>query len=252
MKIGYRNHPRENVLEEIDWIGRNNFDFVDLFIEEDQAAPDKIDIEKTKKILKKYNLDVVGHCACYLPIGSSSRILRQAAIKEILRCFEVYKKLNTEFVTIHADWPNGLFSTEEGIAFQVETLREVVKKADDFGLNAMYEPINTGMDDIENVSAILNEVKGLFFHLDIGHANLFGKKPEEFIIEFHKKMKHVHLHDNNGYSDQHLPMGCGNINWEEVLECLKKYYDGTITVEVFSEERDYVLMNKDELLKLWK
>ncbi|MFH0837482.1 MAG: sugar phosphate isomerase/epimerase, partial [Candidatus Aenigmatarchaeota archaeon] len=63
MKIGYPNHPRKDIINEIEWIGKNKFDFIDLFIEEDQAVPEKIDIIKTKKLLKKYNLDIVGHTA---------------------------------------------------------------------------------------------------------------------------------------------------------------------------------------------
>jgi hypothetical protein len=42
MKIGYPNHPRKPLVEEIEWIGRSRFDFLDLFLEEDQAAPEKV------------------------------------------------------------------------------------------------------------------------------------------------------------------------------------------------------------------
>jgi sugar phosphate isomerase/epimerase len=47
-------------------------------------------------------------------------------------------------------------------------------------------------------------------------------------------------------------MGCGNIDWERTLKCLKKYYDGTITLEVFSRDRDYVLLTKEKLARLWR
>ena len=40
MKIGFPNNPRKNILEEIEWIGKNGFDFIDLFLEEDQAGPE--------------------------------------------------------------------------------------------------------------------------------------------------------------------------------------------------------------------
>ena len=46
MKIGAPTHPRKDLVKEIEWIGRNGFDFVDLFLEEDKAVPDKINIEK--------------------------------------------------------------------------------------------------------------------------------------------------------------------------------------------------------------
>jgi len=115
----------------------------------------------------------------------------------------------------------------------------------------MYEPMDKPEDDIKNISILLNKIPELFLHIDIGHANLYGRKPEQFIKKFHKKLKHVHLHDNDTSKDLHLPMGCGNIDWIKTLKALKKYYDGTITLEVFSKDRDYVLLSKEKLRQLW-
>jgi len=53
MKIGFPNNPRKDIVKEIEWIGKNKFDFIDLFLEEDKAIPEKIDVEKVKKVLKK-------------------------------------------------------------------------------------------------------------------------------------------------------------------------------------------------------
>ncbi len=116
----------------------------------------------------------------------------------------------------------------------------------------MYEPGTSFSDTVENVSKVLRSVPKLLLNLDIGHVNLFGKNPVRFIKKFHKKIVHVHLHDNNGVADLHLPIGCGIINWKEVIRELKAYYDGTITLEVFSRDREYVLISRKKLLKLWK
>jgi sugar phosphate isomerase/epimerase len=252
MKIGFPNHPRKDVLEEIEWIGRNGFDFVDLYLEEDMAVPDKIDVGKTRKLLDKYHLNVVGHTAWYLPIGSPSKIHRESAVLEAKLCFEVFSKLNVKYVTIHANWPPKLFSIGEGIKFQAETLKYLVREAETYSINLMYEPTDTPKDTVDNVSEILNKVPELHLHLDTGHANLYGRRPEQFIRKFHEKIKHIHLNDNDGNRDLHLPMGVGNIDWENLINVLKKYYDGTITLEIFSRDRDYVLLSKEKLKKLWK
>jgi len=65
-------------------------------------------------------------------------------------------------------------------------------------------------------------------------------------------LKHVHLSDNKGSEDLHLPMGTGNIDWKKILKILKKYYQGTITLEVFSKDKDYALLSKEKLRRLWK
>lgn len=215
MKIGVPIHPRKDVIESINWIGKNGFDFVDLFLEEDVAVPEKIDVSKLKNILKRYNLSVVGHTAWYLPIGSPIKLLREASIKEAEKYFKVFSQLGVKYVTIHAFWPPTLFSEKEGIGFQVETLKRLVKIARDYGLNLMYEPLDTKKDTLKNVSTILDAVPELYFHLDIGHANLYNKKITGFIRKFHKELRHIHIHDNHGKEDEHL-------SWEKETLILKK------------------------------
>ena len=218
MKVGFANNPKRDILEEIEWIGKNKFDFVDLFLEEDQATPERIDVEKVRNLLEEHGLEVVGHTACYLPIGSPIRSLRESAVKEITRYFRIFIVL-------------------------LQSMLPAPK--------LMYEPIDTQKDNLENVSAVLTQVPELLFHLDIGHASLFGRKPEQFIKEFHQRLRHVHLNDNDRMRDLHLPMGAGSIDWRRTIKILKRYYDGTITLEVFSRDRDYALLSREKLIRLW-
>ncbi len=251
MKVGFPNNPKRDLPEEIEWIGKNKFDFVDVFLEEDQAVPERIDVNKVRNLLEEHGLEVVGHTACYLPIGSPIESLRRSAVKETTRYFRVFNELRVRLVTIHANWPTAIFSAKEGIAFQVKALRELVEEAKEYNLKLMYEPIDTQKDNLKNVSAVLSQVPELLFHLDIGHASLFGRKPEQFIKEFHKKLRHVHLNDNDKMRDLHLPMGAGSIDWKRTIKVLKRYYNGTITLEVFSRDRDYALLSREKLISLW-
>ncbi len=60
---------------------------------------------------------------------------------------------------------------------------------------------------------------GLGFTFDVGHANT-----ADVIDSFLKlKIDHVHLHDNNGLSDEHLPLGVGNINWKQTMQAFRRY-----------------------------
>jgi sugar phosphate isomerase/epimerase len=65
----------------------------------------------------------------------------------------------------------------------------------------------------------------------------------------------VHLSDNDGTADQHLPLGSvprSRIDWQEHISKLKAIgYDGTITLEVFSPQREYLLLSRDLLVKWW-
>jgi sugar phosphate isomerase/epimerase len=60
----------------------------------------------------------------------------------------------------------------------------------------------------------------------------------------------VHVSDNRGgEGDLHLPLGAGNIDWRSAIRALKRAgYDGTVTLEVFSREREYLRASK----RLWQ
>ena len=47
--------------------------------------------------------------------------------------------------------------------------------------------------------------------------------------------------------------GAGNIDWDEVIPAIKKSgYDSTITLEVFSPDKRYVVGSKEKVLELWE
>jgi sugar phosphate isomerase/epimerase len=253
MKIGCPNHPRKDLLDEIAWVGDHGFDFLDLFIEPESATPENIAVDKVGKLLADYHLGVVGHTAWYLPIGSPIRSLRQAAIDEAARAFPLLQTLGARYVTIHGNWASQkLFSDKEAIAFQVESLRALVGRAESYNLAIMYEPIPNPRDTVVTMRAMLDAVPGMKLHIDIGHANLHGKQPADYITALHNDLVHIHLHDNKGTDDLHLPMGCGSIDWEKTIAALKKVYDGTVTLEIFASDLDYVLLCKEKFLKLWR
>src|SRR5258705_11745810 len=82
MLIGSMNNPRHPLAEQIQWLGKMGFDFLDLTLEPPHAASWKIDAHALKKLLIDANLRVVGHTAPFLPIASPVEELRQAALAE--------------------------------------------------------------------------------------------------------------------------------------------------------------------------
>ena len=63
----------------------------------------------------------------------------------------------------------------------------------------------------------------------------------------------MHLSDNKGKVDDHLPLGAGLIDWADAARALKASgYDGTVTLEVFSPHREYALASREYWLALWQ
>ncbi len=75
------------------------------------------------------------------------------------------------------------------------------------------------------------------FCLDSGHTNCAvgggGLPVEDFVRYFGDRIKMLHLHDNNGFTDQHLIPGFGTIKWRPVFEALEEIgYDGYYNFEL--------------------
>lgn len=251
MKLGYANHPRRDIIKEIRWIGEHHFDFVDLFLEADRCEPDQVNPVAVNQLLADYNLARVGHTPFYLPIGSPIRALRDAAVEIAKPYFATFAELGCPTVTIHAHWPPGMFNDREGVKYQTETLHRLVPLAAAAGVRIVYEPVDSVHDERENLAELLELNPEIGLHADLGHFNLCGRRPEAYLKEFGAKIEHVHLHDNDGKSDIHLPPGVGTIDWPRVVKLLKGCYDGTITIEVFARDKDYVLLARDKIRRLW-
>ncbi len=249
MKIGYPNHPRRDVLEEIRWIGENGFEFVDLFLEPESTAVENIDPNAIRQAIHDNKLSVVGHMACYLPIGSAMAQLRRSAIDIASEYLAALGVVGVTGATIHSNWPSmSLFTQQEGLEFQISSLKELVAIGAEYGIQILYEPVDRKQDSPENLERILDAVPEAGCHLDLGHCNLHGKTPEGMIRRFGERLRHVHLHDNYGNADMHLPPGTGNVDWDEVFMAFKDVgYNDTVTLEIFSNDRNYVLLAKKKI-----
>lgn len=76
------------------------------------------------------------------------------------------------------------------------------------------------------------------FCLDVGHQNSFSESPlEVWVKELEDYLKEVHLHDNDGTQDAHLPIGQGNIDFLFLFEFLqRRSIAPMLTLEPHKEE----------------
>jgi len=257
MKIGAMNHPARNPLEEIEWFGRHAFDFVDFTLEPPAADPDLIDPRAVRAALERHRLGVVAHTAWFIPIGSPFASVREASLAEFRRALKAAHRIGATVMNLHYGKPPGFFSPEQVVGWHVEVLSRLCQEAAEVGVTIVLEHIpHGGGNQLENIVTIMERVPLLRFHLDSGHAKLERGQDrwDEYLERLGHKLLHVHLSENDGTADQHLPLGAAprsTTDWPKHIKKLKATgYDGTITLEVFASERDYLLLSR-ELLKKW-
>jgi sugar phosphate isomerase/epimerase len=250
------NHPMRDVAEEVRAFGALGFDFVDLTLEPERARPETLDVTAVAGALATSGLGVVGHTAWYLPIASPFPSLLQMAVDELRRAFDVFARLGVAWVNVHPDQRvPSVYPREWVIERNRESLATLAEDARQRGLGLMLENVPGPYNGVETLRGVFSAVPTLGWHLDVGHANLGvpANVTGPLLDAFADRLRHVHVSDNRGGdADLHLPIGAGTIDWKAAIGHLKRHgYDGTITLEVFSPDRDYLAMSREKVRRLW-
>ncbi|WP_243028465.1 TIM barrel protein [Thermus albus] len=85
----------------------------------------------------------------------------------------------------------------------------------------------------EELKALLERFPQYGFCLDVGHAlvELGPRGPLLYWEELGDRLLHLHLHDNHGHRDDHLPVETGMVPWERLVPRLRTF-PNTAALEV--------------------
>lgn len=254
MLYGAMNNPMIDIIEEINIIADIGFDFIDFTMEPEETYSENIDVDRIRKALDRTNLGIVGHTAWYLPVASAYPEMRELAIQELERCLKTFRDLGAKKMNMHPYIKVPLHEEEWIIAHNVGALSRLSDLAQSMDMTMLIENM-PGFSRVSQMKPIMDAVPSAELLLDVGHANLDTpyNRSEELLANFGERLGHVHLSDNRGgHDDMHLPLGVGNVNWLKIVRMLKNVgYDQTITLEVFGDDEDYLVMSRDKVRKLW-
>jgi sugar phosphate isomerase/epimerase len=256
MLIGTMNHPANDVVEEIEWVAAMGLDFIELTLEPPAAAAWRVNPQAIRDALEKHGLQVVGHTACYLPMGSAFEEVRRACVSELRRCLEVFRAVGARWMNLHPDRHAPMHDRHFCIEQNLRTFQELLPDARQMGVGLMIENLPGDYNTAAQLGELLDPLPELGLHLDVGHANLQVpyNTTEEILAAYGSRLRHVHLHDNRGgAADLHLPLGCGDVNVRRAVRALQRCgYDGTITLEVFTPDKHFLAYSRDVLLRMWE
>lgn len=191
--------------------------------------------KKIEEMLATTRLGVTVH-APYgdLNLATLNDPIWRESIRQIRTCIEHASKL-TDRVTIHPGYmsPVGKLMPQKVWELQKEALRQIGKTAVEHSVLACLENMISIKEFLcrrpEELIGMTEGIEGIGMTFDFGHANTVGMV-DEFLVFVHKA-NHIHIHDNHGISDEHLPLGAGTINWERVGKEIATRYKGTIVIE---------------------
>src|SRR4030042_2841247 len=262
MKYGAMNFPVKPLLQEIEEIGELGFDYVELTMDLPEAAPQKVLAQKKSilNLLNRYKMGITGHLPTFVWTSDLYDSLRKASLQENLEALEAAAELGIEKVVLHPGYITGMgkFVIDKAKRYGLESIEAILKKANSLGMTLCIENMFpqahflTQPHEFQEVFEIFPEIR---LALDIGHANLGGDRNRaiEFIQRYGYRIGHIHANDNFGKEDNHLPIGAGIIDFDRIIKALKQTsYDETMTIEVFSKDRDYLSNSNKKMKKIWE
>lgn len=256
MRIGRMNDPAHPLRQEIEYTAEQGFDFVEITLEPPQAGIEQINVPELRRQLRDLGLAALGHTAYYLPLACPFEEVRRAAVEALKRCLEVFSELQVPTMTAHPD--HGIlhgFEVKDILACNVKSFAELVAYGKQVGVTVLLENLDRHLGSAENLQPIFEALPDLGWTLDVAHANLWTpqNQTDELLHHLGDRLQHVHFSDNyGGRDDLHLPLGAGRLLFPPLVRQLQAAgYDGTVTLEVFSRERDYLLLSREKLRQWW-
>jgi sugar phosphate isomerase/epimerase len=184
----------------------------------------------------KYSL----HCPfADINIASPSKPMLNASMKRLKQSMAFAAELRAELWVLHPGQKTGIspFYPDLDWKQQARSLLQLHETATKLGLCIAIENVpgryGALMKTTEDFRRFYNEtgLTDVGIVLDTGHANL-ENQIQPFLQQFPNRIAHLHLSDNMGEIDEHLGIGSGKIDWQQLATQLKNMrFNGIVMIE---------------------
>jgi len=177
-----------------------------------------------------------------LSICEIERVRRIEAMDELKRVIDVADDLPYSRLVLHMGGSRETADPRKRDA-AFSTLEHLVLHAHHAGVTICVENTTSEMGDPAYLRTFVEETRltGLRFNFDIGHAHL-AELPEDERIEksfapLRELVASVHLHDNHGDKDEHLPPYDGSIDWPAAIKILQSASQTSLPIVLELKEK---------------
>ena len=152
--------------------------------------------------------------------GARDEEVRRVTVRRLRQAVSLAPLFRPLGIVMHGGYSDWLFDFDAGAWLEgaKRTFSEVTEAAESAGVDIYVENVFDEVPDhLLRLRAAVGS-KRLGFCFDAGHATLFSRLPvQKWMEAFGPGLRELHLHDNRGLRDDHLPVGEGSINFRGVL-----------------------------------
>jgi len=157
-----------------------------------------------------------------LSAGCLDPLVREVTRRRLLEGLAIAGKLGAGHMVTHLGYIPHNGPQEEWLALAADFWRTLLPEVPE-GIRIYLENM---LEEGPEMQLALAERVGdprLGLCLDLGHAHALSRRPVvEWIEALGERLAYVHLHDNRGAEDEHLPLGRGNLPLAEALAALER------------------------------
>ena len=145
------------------------------------------------------------------------------------------------------------YSEKDEFESVVNHIAPFVEHAERVGVNIVVEnmrpvpqiyPYHRFCQEPDELCSVVDKL-GVGVCWDFGHANLAGFRQSEALAYLGSRVKLLHVNDNKGIDDDHLPPLYGNIDWKDAMHGLALAgYDGLFNYELHVNTIPFSLRDK--------
>ena len=239
--------PPEEHLERVRHVAKAGFKYVDMSFYHIDKTYSPLMLDNFKDYVEQLNILAkelgIKYVQAHLP---NCNPLDEENFDEYLKCtkriIEVCGMLGIENAVIHVGWKEHI-TKEEFFEMNYHAIKPLFPVMEKSKVNLLIENSSrANMGDKyylfsgAEIKEFIKYVNHPLVHAcwDVGHANIEGAQYEN-ITALGDDLRALHVHDNNGKSDEHVVLFRGTLNIDEVITALIDIgYKGYFTFEADS------------------
>lgn len=205
-------------------------------VQEGSQTLNENNIKFVREIKETTNLQVTMHLPFSdMNLAGLNDNIRNEVLNQMYKCLDFGKDI-VNLAVVHPGYlsPYSSKLPEKAWNTHIESIQQVCDYANQYHIVIALEnmpdmPKIFGKYPDEMVKTLMEiDRDNLGMTLDVGHANTLGLI-DEFFDQCSSQIIHMHIHDNHGIRDEHLPLGKGNIDWKKVIKYTKDYKGRFVT-----------------------
>ncbi len=194
------------------------------------------DLIKINSILRQNELSITIHAPFMdLTPGGVDAKFKKATIERLEQTLEVAAIVRPLMIIVHPGYNKWFYDGDVKLWLEnsLTTWKPIVAKAEKIRSTIAIE--NIFEEEPSSLKQLLSAIESPYFNFcfDTGHFHLFSKvSMKDWFEVLSNNIKAVHLHDNFKKSDDHLPIGDGEIDFDLFFQLIKHYgVDSLFTIE---------------------